>query len=95
MFSRPKKVKAKKRKQAATKNTGKETGDRRHGEKKDKTSGDLAPPQELVRGDMASKGTDEPTVLDDTKETEEERDFKRGMLNFFNDAADFHEHIRR
>lgn len=45
--------------------------------------------------DKPNGGVDDPTVLDNTKESQKETDVKRAVLLAMNDVADLHERIKK
>ena len=95
VFSKPSKSKAKKKKQRVDEKAKQAKGGKSKDASKSMSTASLESHKQSFREKETETHADEPTVLDDTQETKEEKDFKRGMLNFFNDAADLHERVRK
>lgn len=80
MFNKPKVAKAK--------NAVKEKG-------KEKNKGSAKPDGNEQTKPALQESEDTATVLDDTKETKQETDGKRAILQIFTDIADVHERIKK
>lgn len=98
VFGKPSKAKAKKQKQRLddkakqTKGTDEKATDTKN---RSTTSATATDPQDHSQEVEIDAPIDESTILDNAEESKEEKDFKRALLNFFNDIADLHERVRK